>query len=318
MFPFGSRPSLPPRLPRPVPPFPGETTASYIYRLAVANELHPADLRAHLAGRREHGPVALDSLAAATGRPRHALAWALPELRSGADRALSGYVRRTVCRRCAARRGSFPYASVWQPAETCVCPSHRIWLGSAAHPRLRWQYDVGGLPEIIQAQGRHSRLARRHGRRAAIDAIAEASRITALWARHGFYRDRRVPLIRELRGEVPLTGKLPLFDDVTAVVTYPETVDLARILAMPCWHSPAAAPAGDLQQFEREVRSRTGIDYTGMDSRYDPLFHWFQKHCEASSSPEGHGEFQGPGIRRLASTLARQGRGNPPKQVSSI
>jgi len=283
MFPFGCRSSLPPRLPRPVPPFPGETTASYLYRLAAANELHPADLRAHLAGRQEHGPVTLETLAAATGRPRHALAWALPELRPGAGPALPGYARRTVCRRCAARRDSFPYAAVWQPAEICLCLSHRIWLGSAAHPRLRWQYDIGGLSEIIQAQRRHSRLARRRGRQAAVTAIAEASRITALWARHGFYRDRRIPLIRELRGEVPITGKLPSFDDVMAVVTYPETVDLARILATPRWRSPAAATAGDLQQFEREVRSRTGIDYAGADSRYDPLFRWFQKHREASS-----------------------------------
>src|SRR5713101_2601537 len=129
MFPFGSRPSLPPRLPRAVPPFPGETTTSYVYRLAVANELHPADLRAHLAGRREHGPVAVDSLVAATGRPRHALARALPELRPGSGPAPPGYVRRTACRRCAARRDSYPYAAVWQPAETCLCLSHRIWLG---------------------------------------------------------------------------------------------------------------------------------------------------------------------------------------------
>jgi hypothetical protein len=292
MFPFGSRPSPPPRLPRPVPPFPGETTASYIYRLARANELHPADLRAHLTGRRDREPVTLDALAAATGRPRHALALALPELWPGSARALSGYVRRTVCWRCAARRNTFPYASVWQPAEICLCLSHRIWLGSAAHPRLRFQYDIGGLPEIIQAQGRHSRLARRRGRQTAIAAIAEASRITALWTRHGFYRDRRIPLIRELRGEVPITGKLPTFDNVTAVVTYPETVDLARILAMPRWRSPTAATADGLQQFEREIRSCTGIEYSGTDSRYDPLFRWFQKHREASS-PAGHGEFLG-------------------------
>jgi hypothetical protein len=282
LFPFGCRSSLPPRLPRPVPPFPGETTASYVFRLAVANELHPEDLRTHLAGRREHGPVNLDALAAAAGRPRYDLAWALPELRPGAGRALSGYVRRTVCWRCAALRGSFPYAAVWQPAEICVCLPHRVWPGSAAHPRLRWQYDIGRLPEIIQAQGKHTRLARRRGRRAAITAIGEASRITALWARHGFYRDRRVPLIRELRGKVPITGKLPSFDDVMAAVTYPETVDLARVLAMPRWRGPAEAATGDLQQFEREVRARTGIDYTGVNSRYDPLFRWFQKHREAS------------------------------------
>ena len=64
-------------------------------------------------------------------------------------------------------------------------------------------------------------------------------------------------------------------------MTYPETVDLARVLAMPRWRSPSAAAEGDLQQFEREVRSRTGIGYEWEDSRYDPLFRWFQKHREA-------------------------------------
>jgi len=147
----------------------------------------------------------------------------------------------------------------------------------AAHPRHRGQYDVGGLPEILQAQRRHYRLARRHGRQATTDAIAEAAHITALWARHGFYRDRRIPLIRALRGEVPIIGKLPSGDAVTAVVTYPETVDLARVLAVPRWRIPSAAAPGDLQRFEREVRFYTGIGYEREDSRYYPLFRWFQK-----------------------------------------
>jgi hypothetical protein len=81
-------------------------------------------------------------------------------------------------------------------------------------------------------------------------------------------------------------------------VTYPETVDLARILAMPRWRSPAVATAGDLKQFEREVRSRTGIEYAGADSRYDPLFRWFHKHREASC-PAGRGGFMGQGFDDL-------------------
>jgi hypothetical protein len=276
MFPLGSRPGPPPRLPLPVPPFPGETTASYLYRLAVANEVHPDDLRVHLSGRRGHEPFPLDALAAATGRSQQALAWALPEMRPGAE-VLPGHVRRTVCWRCAARRGAFPYATVWQPAEACTCPGHRIWLGSAAHPRHHGQYDVGGLPEILQAQRRHYRLARRHGRQEAADAFAEAAHVTALWARRGYYPDRRVPLIRALRGEVPITGKLSAHDAVTAVVTYPETVDLARVLAMPRWRVPATMAAGDIQRFQHDVRSYTGIRYERADSRYDPLFRWFRK-----------------------------------------
>lgn len=260
-------------------------TASYLYRLAVANQVHPDDLRAHLAGTRQHGPVSLDALAVATGRSQRSLGCALPGLRPGAvpraDPVLPGHVRRRACWRCTARRDAFPFATVWQPAEASICPSHLIWLGSAAHPRHHGQYDVGGLPEILQAQRRHYRLARRHGRQAATEALAEAAHITALWARHGFYRDRRTPLIQALRGDVPLTGKLPSSDPVMAVVTYPETVDLARVLAMPRWRNPTAAAAGDPQQFQHEVRSYTGIRYEREDSRYDPLFRWFLKRREA-------------------------------------
>jgi hypothetical protein len=67
-----------------------------------------------------------------------------------------------------------------------------------------------------------------------------------------------------------ITGKLPTGDAVTAVVTYPETVDLARVLAMPRWLIPAPIAVGDLQRLQREVRSFTGVGYEHEDSRYDP------------------------------------------------
>lgn len=277
MFPLGSRPGPPPRLPRPVPPFPGETTDSYLRRLAIANQIHPADLRAHLAGRRGHAPVTLNALAAATGRSQRA--WPGPCRNCGRE-SCPGQPRHCPGTSAARPAGTVPpaaTATTWQPAESCICPDHRIWLGSAAHPRQTGQYGVGGLADTLHAQQRHYRLARRHGRQEAIDAIAEAAHITALWARHGFYQDRRIPLIRALRGEVPITGKLPSHDAVTAVVTYPETVDLARVLARPRWRIPAPIAAGDLQRFQHEVRSSTGIGYEHEDSRYDPLFRWFQK-----------------------------------------
>ncbi|WP_442972090.1 TniQ family protein, partial [Rhodococcus sp. T7] len=82
MFPFGTRLVPPARLPRPVPPFHGETLASYLYRLAIANQLHPDDLGAHLTGtRRTREPITLHALAAATGRSPRSLGHALPELR---------------------------------------------------------------------------------------------------------------------------------------------------------------------------------------------------------------------------------------------
>jgi hypothetical protein len=282
MFPFDTRLTPPSRLPRPIPPFLGETTKSYLYRLAVANQLKPEDLRAHLTGTRHYTPITLDGLAAATGRSAYCLSHALPELRPGtapgADPVLPAHIRRTVCWRCAARRGAFPFAVTWRPAEINLCPAHQVWLGPPVRAHSAVQYDVGDLPEIIHAQRRHYRLARRHGRQTAADAFAEAAHITALWARHGFHRDRRKPLIDAFLGHNTLTGRLPASDPITPVVTYPETVDLARILAIPRWRHPKVpATKRAVRAFRREINQHLGIRYNPQDSHYDPLFRWFKK-----------------------------------------
>jgi hypothetical protein len=119
------------------------------------------------------------------------------------------YVRRTICWRCAARRSAFTFAVTWKPAEVTLCPSHPIWLGPPVRAHRGGQYDVHDLPDILHAQRRHYRLARRYGRQAAADAFAEAAHNAALWARHGLHDDRRKPLIRAFLGHHPLTGRLP-------------------------------------------------------------------------------------------------------------
>lgn len=283
MFPFGQRFAPPSPLPFPVPPFTGETTQSYLYRLAVANQLHPDDLRAHLTGTRQHAPIAVDSLAAATGRAPQALLHALPEMRQptqpGVDPKIPGHARRTVCRHCAARRDAFPFAVTWLPTEVNVCPHHMIWLGRSVRGHSAAQYYIGGLPEIRQAEKRHHHLARRRGRQAAASAFAEAVHITFLWSRHGLYRDRRAPLIHAFIGHNLLTGKLPTHNPITPIVTYPETVDLARLLAMPRWRqAPGRATKRELRQFKREVDHRLGIRYQPGNSRYDALLRWFNTH----------------------------------------
>jgi hypothetical protein len=117
-------------------------------------------------------------------------------------------------------------------------PDRRIWLGLPGRNHRGRQYDVRDLPDILHAQRRHYRLARHYGRRTTADAFAEAAHITAFWARHGLHDDRRKPLIRAFLGHNPLTGRRPSGDPITPVVTYPETVDLARVLAMPGWRHP--------------------------------------------------------------------------------
>lgn len=290
MFPFGSRLTPPPLLPHSIPPFLGETTNSYLHRLAVANHLHPDDLRAHLAGTRHHALITLDSLAAATARSPRSLSHALPELRPGAPPGaappLPVHVRRTICWRCAARRSAFRFATTWQPAEVTLCPNHPIWLGPPVRAHRGGQHDVGDLPDILHAQRRHYRLARRYGRQTAADAFAEATHITALWARHGFHGDRRKPLIRTLLGHNPLTSRLPSGDPITPVVTYPETVDVARVLAMPRWRHPTIpANKHELRQFRRDINHHVGIQYHPEDSPYDPLYQWFQKRHNPHAAP---------------------------------
>jgi hypothetical protein len=291
MFPFGSRLAPPLRLPHPIPPFLGETTNSYLYRLALANQLHPDDLRAHLAGTRHHAPITLDSLAAVTGRSPHGLGHALPELRPNTtpldDPPLPVHVRRTICWRCAARRGAFRFATTWQPAELTLCPNHLIWLGLPVRTHHGDQYDVRDLPDILHAQRRHYRLARRYGRQTAADAITEAAHITALWARHGFHGDRREPLIRAILGHNPLTSRLPTSDPITPLVTYPETVDLARALAIPRWRYPTGPTnKREIRQFRRDINHHVGIQYYPQDSPYDPLYRWFQKRHDPHTAPE--------------------------------
>jgi hypothetical protein len=291
MFPFGTRRTPPSRLPRPIPPFLRETTKSYLHRLAVANQLHPDDLRAHLTGTRHQPLITVEDLAAATGRSPRSLEQALPELQPdippGADPPLPAHVRRTICWRCATRRSAFLFAVTWQPAEVMLCRNHRVWLGPPVRGHRGQQYDVSGLTEILHAQRRHLRLARQHSRHTAADAVTEAAHITALWARHGLHADRRKPLIHALLGHIPLTGRLPSGDPITAVVTYPETIDLACVLALPRWRHPTGpATKREVREFRRDINHHLGIRYQPQDSPYDPLFRWFHKrHATHTKDP---------------------------------
>jgi hypothetical protein len=285
MFPFGARLVPPPQLPRPIPPFPRETVKSYLYRLAVANNLHPDDLRRHLTGGRG-APITLPDLAAATDRSEHGLGHALPELRPDAETALAGHIRRTVCHRCAARRDAFVYAVTWQPAETMLCSRHLVWIGPEGRSHHRRQYDVAELTDIVRAQHRHRKLAGRVGREAAAEAFADAAHITELWARRGLYRERRIPLVQALLGEAPLTRRMLPSHPINPVVTYPETVDLAYVLADPRWRYPRRKfGVYDYAGFHHDINNRLGIRYTGNDP-HDPIWRWcFKRQDLARSQP---------------------------------
>jgi hypothetical protein len=89
--------------------------------------------------------------------------------------------------------------------------------------------------------------------------------------------DWRKPLIATFLGHSPLTGRLPSSDPIAPVVTYPETIELAQVLATPRWPHPTLhATKRELRQFKREIDRLVGIRYHPEDSPYDPLHRWFQ------------------------------------------
>ncbi len=74
-------------------------------------------------------------------------------------------------------------------------------------------------------------------------------------------------MIRAFPGHAPLTGKVQPGDPVMPIVTYPETVDLARVLATPRWRHPTApASENELRQFQRDIDQHVGIESHPEDS----------------------------------------------------
>lgn len=166
-----------------------------------------------------------------------------------------------------------------------LCGKHRIWLGSRGRSHLDTQYDVDGLTGILHAQRRHHRLAHRTGPTIAALAFTEATAITDTRARRGRHRDRRDPLIRALRRQLPLTGKLHNGDPLTAVVTYPETVDLAQVLADFRWRYPRPGRASAaIGEFTRAVNHTLGIHYRHSAEGYDGLY----PGCESATPSSIH------------------------------
>ncbi len=129
-------------LPRFVAPFRDETISSYLPRLAAANRLAPAALRALLAGSdRKDAPVPLARLAAVTGMPHAALAHAMPQICTAGEliglhiqnqpRARKGWSF-AACRRCTAGRP----VTRWALHDDVVCGRHRRWISEdQAQPR---------------------------------------------------------------------------------------------------------------------------------------------------------------------------------------
>ena len=157
------------RLPITTPPFPSETVGSYVRRLAIANHLHPGEFELYL--RRRERRVNPARLAGVSGRPLSLLQRALPELSTALDlpAGFDHHEPTLACRYCTAARGITGAVTCWAPPHRNVCLRHRRWVGHI-NPAFEGllegrdpQPDLTLLPDVVTAERRLRKLARRHG-----------------------------------------------------------------------------------------------------------------------------------------------------------
>jgi len=281
-------------LPRTVTPFPGETTDSYLTRLAHANRLSPRALRSHIAGRWDRTPpFPVGRLATATGLPASTLRHAIPDLGFGYG-ALhhnppnsAGFPQRKAddgppCTMCALARGITLPVRCWKHPEDVICPRHHRWTGpgsAASQPGLSAQ------PAILQAHKRHLRLARRLGRDPVALAFAVADHICRHW--HGLRQHDAAFRDRMLAFHGPGWQPSPA-SPTTAAATYPQAVALTRLLATPHWRAlSASSQPGHREAFISELRRTVAPGYRWPQPRRpaDPLETWINERYLPGWSP---------------------------------
>ncbi|OKH92407.1 hypothetical protein AB852_26055 [Streptomyces uncialis] len=236
-----------------VRPLPGETTASYAQRLADAYRLTLPQLL-DSAGITLHGhgtlpatelhlsPAARRRLAALAGISFPHLTRALPRLAPNDDAhdiaATAGWKRLQAdlqpvraCTLCTRHRSHGATGTAWnhRPPHRLVCPRHHQ---AAPDPRLATTIRTQGVPELAAAHHAHQRLLR-HPRAATAWTAARA--ITTRWYDHQQHLTHRwhtrLTRLCATNPHLTTTGNASPALLTRDLVTYPETVALARTLA---------------------------------------------------------------------------------------
>lgn len=270
---------------RPLPislsPVHNETLGSYLHRLAIANN-RPASVLARLlgplppefsplsdttAGWTPHSPHGLATL---TGRLPGDLARALPALAdflnpSGPQPRPDRLIGR-ACRCCTARHS--PAASLVVlvlSAHQHVCWRHQRWT------RSTHDIPLTHLPEVIQAQRRLDRLARRH--RHLGQALNLARKIVEDWSSSGMPIDLDSEWTNRLdRIEThPVSKKVPA-EDRHHLAAFPEIVVLANLILNPPTHT--IDPKQLYLATTAELSRRFARIYTTIGTQY-PLYRRF-------------------------------------------
>jgi hypothetical protein len=167
-----------------------------------------------------------------------------------------------------------PSASSPNPAGTCwpATPGHQRWLETSDEPA---DTGIAAAPEILTAYRRFQRL--RLGStdpETAAGCIQAAWNITRVWAREPHCRPRLRARWRARAGKLGPNTALS-----SRVVTFPEAVALAEVLADPDWrHLVATVPARQAGQFYRRVSARLGEGTYQAPAFDDPIITWAQHH----------------------------------------
>jgi hypothetical protein len=266
-------------LPRPVKPFPAETTASYLARLAYANRLDPQALRRYITGSRLSRPLPVQRLAAVSGMPVPALRHAIANLDD--DKPAITYYYRSIaihpqvsgpaCQLCILARGATQPVTCWKRPEETVCRRHRRWTGSGS---AALQPSLDPQPDILKAHRQHLRLIRRFGREETTLGFTIARQICRQWhdqREHDEEFNRRLGIFHGL------DWRLPPGHPTVEAAAYPQVVALTRILASPHWKSNAIDfTPGGRSLFAQEIRRTVAPTYRWPQPSFskDPLHRW--------------------------------------------
>lgn len=237
-------------------------------------------------------PGATERLSVLTGCQASLLNNYLPGLTRLGDRANLVRARNTMrkaCPWCMLRRGVSTTVLIYLPPTTQLCRAHGIWLRGDSH------YRISHLPEVLRAQQRHHRLAKRYPETVE-QATMDTRRIIGLWQRQGWqpqlrrrWNDRLelLPLVECAKNQRFAPGQGD--DERQSIVSYPEFVALLELLAAPSWQArrvrrEASTPKvrAAIAEFYDEAAHRLAVGSlhdlpTLLEPRHEPLYRWFDR-----------------------------------------
>ncbi|MFJ7087675.1 TniQ family protein [Streptomyces griseus] len=205
----------------------------------------------------------------------------------------------TACLPCTRRSWSPRQPVLVYPgAAGHVCRKHRRWLLADAHTSV--SAPLQALPEVLAAHRHHTSLLR--ARPQAAEVVALASAVVWSWQVQGWHGD---PIWRQRAAALAsFTGCSAASATAHALVPYPETIAIARVIGNRHWHQrlrTAAAGQGFraahsllLEEFGRRTGRPWIPDWVVARTRtrrasateHDPLWWWLQRLLASGGAPE--------------------------------